>query len=161
LNDAVSARLARAGGAGEQQDPALLVGQPGDDLGQPELVDRLDDDRDRAHDDRDRPALAEGVDAEAAEALDRVREVDLVLGLELGDLLVVAQHLAERPLGVLGIQPLRVRDRLEVAVQADQGIRGHLEMQVGALGGDEVAQRVIEIKSHDEAYIGGPRASLE
>ena len=29
-----------------------------DDLGQPELVDRLDDDRDGAHDDRDRPALA-------------------------------------------------------------------------------------------------------
>ena len=57
-----------------------------DDLGQAELVDRLDHHRDRAHDDRDRAALAEGVDAEAAEALDRVGEVDLVLGLELLDL---------------------------------------------------------------------------
>ena len=94
------------------------------------------------------PALAEGVDAEAAEALDGVREVDLVLGVELRDLVVVVEHLAERPLGVLGIEPLGVRDGLEVAVQSDERIRGDLQVEVGALGGDEVAQRVIEIESH-------------
>src|ERR671923_123008 len=70
-------------------------------------------------------ALAERVHAEAAEALDGVREVDLVLGLELADLLVVVEHLAERPLGVLGVEPLGIRDRLQVPVQADERIRGH------------------------------------
>ena len=37
---------------------------------------------------------------------------------------------------------------LEVAVQSDEGIGGDLQVEVGTLGGDEVAQRVIEIKSH-------------
>ena len=47
-------RLAGAGRAGEQDDPALLLGELRDDLGQAELVDRLDHDRDGAHHDRDR-----------------------------------------------------------------------------------------------------------
>ena len=63
------------------------------DSRQAELLDGLDDHRDGAHDDRDRAALHEGVDAEAAEALDRVGEVDLVLGLELLELVGVVEHL--------------------------------------------------------------------
>ena len=50
---------------------------------------------------RDEALLAEGVDAEAAEALERVGEVDLVLGLELGELVRVAQHLQQRALRVV------------------------------------------------------------
>ena len=52
-------------------------------INQREVVDRADRDRDRADDDRRVAALAEGVDAEAGKALDRVRVVDLVL---LGEL---------------------------------------------------------------------------
>src|SRR5919205_257123 len=50
----------------------------------------------------------------APEALDRIREVDLVLGLELRHLLGVVEHLRQRLARVFGEQPLRARDRLEV-----------------------------------------------
>ena len=116
-------RLAGAGRAGEQDDPALLLGELGDDLGQAELVDRLDHHRDGAHDDRDRAALHEGVDAEAAEALDGVGEVDLVLGVELLELVRVVEHLLERGLRVLGEQPLGAGDRLQLAVKAARADR--------------------------------------
>ena len=76
--------LARAGGAGDEDDPALLFGQLGDDLGQAQLLDRADFEGDRAADDRDRAALFEGVDAEAREAGDRVGEVGLAGFLEFG-----------------------------------------------------------------------------
>ena len=33
-------------------------------------------------------------------------------------------------------------------MQSDERIRGDLQVEVGALGGDEVAQRVIEIECH-------------
>ena len=154
-------RLAGAGRAGEQDDPALLVGQRGDRLGQAELVDGLDHDRDGAHHDRDRAALVEGVDAEAPEALDRVREVDLVLGLELGDLLRVDEHLQERVARVLGEQALGAGDRLELTVQTDERVGGDLQVKVGALGRDEIPQRVIEIESHTSFVIGRRPPPLE
>ena len=47
-------RLAGAGGAGEQDDAALLLGEAGDDRREVELLDRLDVHRDRAQDERDR-----------------------------------------------------------------------------------------------------------
>src|SRR3954453_12911759 len=56
--------LARAGGAGDEDDPALLFGQLGHHLRQPQLLDGADVEGDRAADDRDRAALPEGVDAE-------------------------------------------------------------------------------------------------
>ena len=154
-------RLAGAGGAGEQDDPALLLGELGDRVREPELLDGLDHDRDRAHHDRDRAALQEGVDAEAAEALDGVREVDLVLGVELGELVLVLQHLRQRLARVLGEQALGAGDRLEMAVQADQGIGRDLEVEVGALSRDEIAERVIEIESHTTVVIGPPPDGLE
>ena len=141
-------RLARAGRAGEQDDAALLLRQPADDGRQVELVDRLDVDRDGAHHERDEALLAEGVDAEAAEALERVGEVDLVLGLELGELVRVAEHLQQDALGVVRRQALRAHDRLELAVEADERIGGHLEVEVGALGRDQVAEGVVEIEGH-------------
>ena len=107
------------------------------------------------------PRWQEGVDAEAAEALDGVREVDLVLGVELGDLVRVVQHLRQRLARVLGEQPLGAGDRLEVAVQTDQRIRGDLQVEVGALGRDEIAQRVIEIESHTRLFIGPRPEGLE
>src|SRR5665811_1479169 len=85
-------RLARAGGARDEDDPALHLGQVGDDLGQAELLDRADLEGDRAADDRGRSALPEGVDAEAREAGDRVGEVGLAVGFELG----LRAHLGDR-----------------------------------------------------------------
>ena len=94
------------------------------------------------------PRCRKALTRKRPEALDGVGEVDLVLGLELRDLLRVVEHLLQRAARVLGEQALGAGDRLEVAVQADQRIRRHLQVQVGALGRDEIAQRVIEIESH-------------
>ena len=89
--------------------------------GQAELLDGLDLERDRAADDRDRAALAEGVDAEAGEAGDRVGEVDLASSRELLELRLVGEHLEEHrarcPPGASGSVSV---DRLELAVQADR-----------------------------------------
>src|SRR5215216_991181 len=104
--------------------------QPADDRRQRELLDRLDVDRDRAQHERDESLLAERVDAEPRQALERVREVDLVLGLELGQLVGVVEHLVQDALGVLRGEALGPDDRLELAVQADERVRGNLEMEV-------------------------------
>jgi hypothetical protein len=114
----------------QEDDPALLLGQPADHRRQLELVDRLDVDRDRAHHQRAEALLAERVHAEAPEALERVGEVDLVLGLELGELVRVVQHLQEHALGVLGRQPFRADDRLEPAMEADERVGRNLEVEV-------------------------------
>ena len=89
-------------GAGEQHDAALLLGERRDDLGQGEVLDRADVHRNRAGDDRRVTALAEGVDAEAGDALDRVAEVDLVVLGELAQLRRVVEHVLHRALGLLG-----------------------------------------------------------
>ena len=92
--------LARAGGPGQQDDPALLLGQLGDDRRQQQLLDRADAEGNRATDDRDGAALAERVDAEARQPGQRVGEVDLVLGAELVQLGLVVEHLLQRALRV-------------------------------------------------------------
>ena len=67
----------------------------------------------------DRSALAERVDAEPAEAVACVREVGTAGLVELPELLgVLAEHLLEEPLGVLGTQRRRLRDPLELPVDA-------------------------------------------
>ena len=100
------------------------------------------------------PRCRKALTRKRPEALDGVGEVDLVLGLELRDLLRVVEHLLQRVARVLGEQALGAGDRLEVPVQADQRIGGHLQVQVGALSRDEIAQGVIEIESHIAPFIG-------
>jgi hypothetical protein len=141
-------RLARAGGAGEQHDAALLLGQLADDGRQLELVDRPDVDRDRADDERHRPALAEGVDAEARDARDRVGEVDLVLLLELTELVGVVEHLVDRAERVLAGERGGALEAAHGAVDAHDRRSGDLEVQVGAAGLDEAAEAVVEIEGH-------------
>ena len=153
-------RLAGAGRAGEQDDPALLLGEPGDDGGKVELLDRLDVHGDGAHDDRDGAALVEGVDAEAREALHRVGEVDLVLGLELGEL--VRRRGASpgpRPSCPAGASGSKPGMGSKLAVEANERRRGDLQVEVRALGRDEVAECVIKIERHTRPSSAG-RASV-
>jgi hypothetical protein len=96
-----SGRLARSGRTGEEDDPSRLVGQPADDVGQAEVLDRLHLERNRAEGHRDGAPLAEGVDAEPRDALDLVREVGLS---DVGELLAqlgVVDDLLERRLRLL------------------------------------------------------------
>ena len=93
--------LARAGRAGDEDDPALLVGEPRHDRRQLQVVDREHPEGHDAQHDADRAALAEDVDAEAPEPLAGVREVGLAGLLELGPLgVVAAQELVREARGV-------------------------------------------------------------
>ena len=75
-----------------------------------------------------------------------------MLGLELGQLVRVVEHLLQDALGVLRRQALGPDDRLELAVQADERVRGNLEVEVGALGGDQVAEGVVEVERHRDLH---------
>jgi hypothetical protein len=133
--------LPGAGRSGHEDDPALLVGEVVDRLREVQLLDRLDVGRDRPEDERDRAALVEGVHAEAAGAVHAEREVELALALELLALGVVGDHRVEDVVGVVRQQLVRVRDRLQAAVDADQRRRGHLQVQVGPTRLDDALQR--------------------
>src|SRR5437763_1780970 len=76
--------------------PALLLGQFAHDDGKRELLDRADPVGDRAADHRGGLALLEGVDAEARDTLDFVREVDLVLVGVFVELVLVGEQVAQR-----------------------------------------------------------------
>ena len=146
-------RLARARGAGEQDDAALLLGELADDGRQVEVVDRADVHRDRADDQRDAAALGEGVDAEAREAGDRVGEVDLVLDVELLELRRILEHVVHAVDRLLVGQRRGALERDEVAVEAHERPGGDLEVQVRAPGLDEGVQGSIEIE-HSTPEIG-------
>ena len=76
-------RLARAGRSGDEHETAGLVGEAGEHDRQAQVVHRR---RRAAHPPEDHghaAALAEGVHAEAADAVDHVGEVGLVVALEV------------------------------------------------------------------------------
>ena len=123
--------------------------------GQAEVVDGADLERDRAAGDRDGVALAEGVDAEAREAGDRVGEVGLADALELLEQLRVLDDLAERALGVLGFEGLGALDRAQLAVDADHRRRRNLDVQIRALVVDQVAQRFVDVEHQDLYRVAG------
>src|SRR5207253_10277625 len=75
-------RFSRAGGAGDEDEAALLPRDLLEDLGEEQLLDGVDLEGDDAEDDADGAALLEAVDAEAAQAGDAVSEIELVLRLE-------------------------------------------------------------------------------
>ena len=155
-------RLARAGRPGEQDDPARLLGERADHLGQAEVVDRPHLEGDRAAGDRDVAALAEGVDAEAREPANLVGEVGLALVRELVEQTLVGQDVLERrarcPPRSAARRPSIGRS---VAVDARHRRRVHLDVEVGALPLDHVAQRSIDVERHHLALSGAARRLLE
>ena len=126
--------------------PRSSLGQLGDDRRQVEVGDRADGVRDRAADEAQRAALTEGVDAEARDAGDRVREVDLVLAAELVELRGVGQHGAHGRLGVFGGQRSRTLDRPQLTVDTCQRRGLNLEMEVGASELHERAESIVDIE---------------
>ena len=81
-------RLAVARGAHHQHEPAVELGEAAHGGRRAELVEARNVERDRAHRERERLALAEEVDAVAADALHRVRAVVL---LQIGDGALIAR----------------------------------------------------------------------
>ena len=119
-------------GAGDEDDPAPLVGEPRDHRRQGELLDRGNAMRYRADDERDAAAFVEGVDAEPRDARNVVRELHLVFGLEIGEPRAVAEQALEHPGSISGVQrrPRIVGERGKHAVQPRGRRRADLEVQV-------------------------------
>ena len=138
-------RLARAGRARAENQAAPLLGDLLEDRRQHQLADREDLDRDDAEDHAHRAALLEDVAAEAAQAGDRVRDVDLVVVLEL--FLLARGHDRERHRDRVFLhEPLQLDQRNELAVHADDRMRADLDVKVRrpALGGN--FQQVIDVQ---------------
>ena len=138
-------RLARAGGPGEQDDPALLLGERADHRRRPRSSIVRTWIRDRPAGDRDAAALAKGVDAKARDAADRVGEVDLADSSNSASIRVL-EDLAQGGVGVLGGQRLHALHRPQLAVDARHRRRRHLDVQVRALGLDHMAQRCVDVE---------------
>ena len=113
-------RLARAGGADHQDQPALLHDDFLEDVGQAEGGEGRHAAGDEAHHHRGRAFLAEGADAERAHALQRVSGVQLPLVLVFLDL-ALGQHLVEQRLHRVRVQDGLVdRDRHAVDLDVDR-----------------------------------------
>ena len=96
-------RLARAGRAGEQDDPALLLGELRDrPAGRPSSSTDLMSTGIARRTIEIEPRWRKALTRKRPRPSTRVGEVDLVLGVELGELARVVEHLAQRLLGVLG-----------------------------------------------------------
>ena len=103
-----------------------------------ELLERHDLVRDRPEDGADGVALQEHVHAEAALARDRVRRVELVLGLELLPLLL-GEDGVDHPPDLRAVQLRELGEALELAVDADRRVDADREVEVGAVEVEHVA----------------------
>ena len=133
-------RLAAAGRAGDQHQPARPIGEVGQHRRQAELAEGADLFRDQPVDRADRAALVEDVAAEAgADRLDAEREVELHRLFE-ALLLRVGEHAVDELLGV-GRRQLRHLQPRQVAVDADLRRRGGGDVQVGPVHLDHRLQQ--------------------
>ena len=151
-------RLTRAGRAGQKDQPALLVGDLVDHGREHQLLGGLDLEGNGAADERDGAALHERVHAEAGHARNRVGEVHLALVPERLQLGLVREHVEEGGLGVLGPERLEALDRHQLAVLADDGRSGDLEMEVGGLRLDDCHEGGIDVEH--SSSIGFPAQVL-
>ena len=136
--------LARAGGPRAQDQPALLLGDLLEHHREAQLADGHDLDGDDAEHEAHRAALLEDVAAEAAEAGDGVGDVDLEVLLEL--LLLAVAHDGERHGdGVLLHEALGLHQRDELAVDAQDGVRPDLQVEVGGLALRRHLQEIVDV----------------
>src|SRR5436190_662976 len=122
-------RLTGARRAGDQDEAARLLGQRVQRAGDAELLERLDVGGDQAESCTERAALEEDVDAEARQARNRVREVDLAVDLELL-LLLRREDAVEHLVRVLGCELRGVLIALQRSVHAHGRRRADRDVQV-------------------------------
>src|SRR6218665_535784 len=124
-------RLARAGGAGHQHQPARLERQVGEDPRGVELLERQDFARNRAEHGGHAAVLGEGVDAKARQAFDFKREVDLqkfLIDFALG----VAHDVVHHGMHRLVVERIDV-DAPHVAVDPDHRRQTSRKVQIRRL----------------------------
>jgi hypothetical protein len=122
-------RLARPGWPGDQDQTTRLLGQRVQSGGDAELLESLDVGRDQPEGGAERAALEEDIDAEAREARDRMREVDLAVDLEQL-LLLRGQDAIEHLVRVLGREVGDVLVPLEGSVHAHSRRRADRDVKV-------------------------------
>ena len=157
-------RLARAGGAGDEHEPARQHGQLLDRGRHAQVVERRDGEGNGADRERRRAALGEDVAAEAAQAGHAEGEVDLVVGIELGALLG-GEELVDDQLEVLR-RWRRVAEGVELAVHANERRGRDLDVQVGCARAHHCIQDFADVHGPSSAGAGrsvrtplrGPRA---
>ena len=136
-------RLAGAGRAGHEHEPARLLAQVVEALGHLELLERADARGDEAERSADARALEVGVDAEAGEPGDRVGEVELAVGLE-GLLLARVEDAVDQVAHFLRRERVLVGDALDLAAQAHDRRRADGEVEVRCVGLDHLREEVVD-----------------
>ena len=148
-------RLTRAGRAGDEHQAARLGGEIGELSGQPQLGERLDVARDHAEGSTDRLALEEGVDAEASDTRQRVRQVDVALRLERL-LLLGGEDAVDELAGDVGRQLLEFLEPLKPATDADDGLCAGRHVEVGGLQFLCAAEQIVDRVLGDGGHVASP-----
>ena len=144
--------FARTGGSGHEHQSALLFADAFDHARQVEFLDRANLGGNDAQHHADVAALLEHVDAEAAQARDAVGHVQLGRFLEL--LLLAVGHHAERHGEHFFRSDARnVGQRRERAVDAQTGMVADFQMEVGRLGFNGAAQKIVDAQGHGFACL--------
>ena len=122
-------RLTGAGRTGDENEAARLLRQLVQRRRDAELLQRLDLGRDQAKGRPDRLPLEVDIDAEARQAGDRVREIELALDLEIL-LLLARKDPVEQLLRLLRREGVVVAHALDFSPHANDGRRpdGHMEV---------------------------------
>ena len=136
-------RLAGAGRPGDEHEAARLLREVVQAGREAELLERLDLVRDEPEGGAHGRALKVGVDTEAREAGNRMREVDLPARLESLLLLGREDPVHERP-DLVGRQRLRIRQALEAALDADHRRRARRQVEVRRVALDHDGEQVID-----------------
>ena len=140
-------RLPGAGRAGHEHEAARATRQLVHHRRQAELVDRLQLGGDETEGGADRRALVVRVDAEAGETGDRIREVDLPVGLQ-PLALVVAEDRVHDLTGHRGVELGKSLERRQPASDADRGRRARGDVKVGRVAFHHLREHLGEIKRH-------------
>jgi hypothetical protein len=125
-------RLTGAGRAGDEHEPAGLLGEDVQRLGDPELLERLQLRRNQTERRADRLALEVRVDAEAREPGNRVREVELAIQLEML-LLLARQNAVQELLRLLARQCVEAFEPFDFSTHANSRGRPRRHMEVGGI----------------------------
>ena len=156
-------RLARPGRARDEHEAARHVAELVEARRQSELLERPDPRRDHSEGRPDARALEVGVDAEPGDARQRVREVELALGLE--ELLLLGREdPVDRAAGCRPAGARRSPAALELPGDTDDGRRAHRKVEVGGVvlrdGGQELVDRKDRF-THAYSPFGVKRLRLE
>ncbi len=138
-------RFARTRGARDENQSPWPVGKVGDDLGQVELLERLDLERNLPNNHRHAAALLETVAAETRQSSDAEREIQLVLHLE-PLFLVLRQHRVSNLERILGLQDCLDLGVLHLAVDSQFRTNSGGDVQVRGAAVDDLLQEATQVE---------------